>query len=320
MKLKSLSILTVLLVFFLIRVYGVESKIEEYIFSLEGKTLKDISQDEIYSLLKQDGVVLLRGLDISQEDFIEFSDRFSDSFIPYIGGAIRPIVNGNPTVSILTEKDGREPVYFHGEQYYQKVRPTTFWMYCLTPPADGGGRTLLCDGRALYYHMSSQVRVLFENNKLKYSRGIPFPKWKNIYNVCSREELENCLHILGVSYQFDKDSNVALEYVDGAIHQDHWGEEPTFINSALVILEDMKDKYPQEGSIDYVAVHFENGEKIPDWALNEIKLLIEQFKIPISWEKNDFLIFDNTRVLHAREGFNKEIRREILTRFSIHEN
>lgn len=320
MKLKSLSILTVLITLFLTKIFGVESRIEDYIFFLEGKTLKDVSRDQIYDLLKQEGIVLLRGLDISKEDFIEFSDQFSDSFIPYIGGAIRPIVNGNPTVSILTEKDGREPVYFHGEQYYQKVRPTTFWMYCLTPPVDGSGRTLLCDGRALYYHLSPQTRMLFENNKLKYSRGIPFPKWKDVYNVCSREELENCLNILEVSYQFDKDSNLALEYVDSAIHQDHWGEEPTFINSALVILEDMKDKYPKEGSIDYVAAHFENGEKIPGWALNEIKLLIDQFKIPISWEKNDFLIFDNTRVLHAREGFNMGIRREILTRFSIREN
>lgn len=173
----------------------------------EEKSIYDFSTDEIYDQLKEKGIVLLRGFDVSTRDFITFSNQFPDVFLPYQGGSVRPNVDGDPTAIIITEKDGNHSVYFHGEQYYQKIHATTFWMYAFVPPV-ADGATLLCDGRELYARLPEEIKQLFMDKKIKYSRCFPRAKWQKIYQVTSEEELELILNKQAISYFIDEESNL----------------------------------------------------------------------------------------------------------------
>ena len=288
--------------------------------SEEKKSIYDFSTDEIYERLKEKGIVLLRGFDVSTRDFIAFSNQFPDTFLPYQGGSIRPNVDKDPTAIIITEKDGNHSVYFHGEQYYQKIRATTFWMYAFIPPiADGA--TLLCDGRELYARLPEKIKQLFMKKKIKYSRYFPREKWQKIYQVTSEEELEPILNKQEINYFIDEDSNLHTTYVTEAIQQEKWANYPIFINNALEILEDMQEMHPKyhpEKSNETICVTFEDDTEIPKEVIDQIQQIIAEIKMAIRWQKNDILIFDNTRILHAREGFPENSRRELVSRLSIH--
>lgn len=289
--------------------------------SEEKKSIYDFSIDEVYKQLKEKGIVLLRGFDVSTQDFIAFSNQFPDVFLPYQGGSIRPYVDGDPTAIIITEKDGNHSVYFHGEQYYQKIHATTFWMYALIPPVSDGS-TLLCDGRELYARLPEDIKQLFTDKKIKYSRRFPYAVWQKIYNVSSEEELEAILHKQGISYSIDEDYSLHTTYVTEAIQQEKWATSPIFINNALEILEDMKEMHPKynpEKDQETICVTFEDDTEIPVEVIDCIQRIIAEIQMAVRWQKNDVLIFDNTRILHAREGFPYDSRRELVSRLSIHQ-
>lgn len=286
----------------------------------EEKNIYDFSTDEIYERLKEKGIVLLRGFDVSTRDFITFSNQFPDTFLPYQGGSVRPNVDGDPTAIIITEKDGNHPVYFHGEQYYQKIHATTFWMYAFVPPV-ADGATLLCDGRELYARLPEEVKQLFMDKKIKYSRCFPHAKWQKIYQVTSEEELEPILNKQAISYFIDEESNLHTTYITEAIQQEKWANSPIFINNALEILEDMQEMHPRynlEKTKETICVTFEDDTEIPREVIEQIQQIIAEIKMAVKWQKNDILIFDNTRILHAREGFPEDSRRELVSRLSIH--
>lgn len=288
--------------------------------SEEKKSIYDFSTKEIYEKLKEKGIVLLRGFDASIRDFIAFSNQFPDVFLPYQGGSVRPNVDGDPTAIIITEKDGCHSVYFHGEQYYQKFHPTTFWMYAFVPPiADGA--TLLCDGRELYARLPEEITQLFMGKKIKYSRCFPYSRWQKIYNVNSVEELDLILSKQEISYFIDEDHNLHTNYITEAIQQEKWGTSPIFINNALEILEDMKEmhpKYSPEKTKETICVTFEDDTEIPQEVIDQIQQIIKEIKMAVRWQKNDILIFDNTRILHAREAFPQDSHRELVARLSIY--
>jgi len=288
--------------------------------SEEKKSIYDFSTDEIYGRLKEKGIVLLRGFDVSTRDFIAFSNQFPDAFLPYQGGSIRPNVDGDPTAIIITEKDGNHSVYFHGEQYYQKIRATTFWMYAFVPPV-ADGATLLCDGRELYARLAEEIKQLFMDKKIKYSRYFPREKWQKIYQVTSVEELERILNKQWINYFIDEDSNLHTTYVTEAIQQEKWSNSPIFINNVLEILEDMQEMHPKyhpEKTKETICVTFEDNTEIPSEVIDQIQQIIAEIKMAVRWQRNDILIFDNTRILHAREGFPENSRRELVSRLSIY--
>ncbi|MGL4539779.1 MAG: TauD/TfdA family dioxygenase [Candidatus Rhabdochlamydia sp.] len=288
--------------------------------SEDKKSIYDFSTDEIYETLKEKGIVLLRGFDVSTRDFITFSNQFPDTFLPYQGGSVRPNVDGDPTAIVITEKDGNHSVYFHGEQYYQKIHATTFWMYSFIPPV-ADGATLLCDGRELYARLPEEIKQLFKDKKIKYSRCFPHTRWQKIYNVNSEEELDLILSKQGISYFIDENENLHTTYVTEAIQQEKWADSPIFINNALEILEDMEDMHPKynpEKTKETICVTFEDDTEIPKEVIDQIQRIIAEIKMAVQWQKSDVLIFDNTRILHAREAFPAESHRELVTRLSIH--
>ncbi|MCL6755997.1 Taurine catabolism dioxygenase TauD [Candidatus Rhabdochlamydia oedothoracis] len=52
--------------------------------------------------------------------------------------------------------------------------------------------------------------------------------------------------------------------------------------------------------------------------IDQIQQIIAKIKMAVKWQSNDILIFDNTRILHARKGFPENGRRELVSRLSIH--
>jgi alpha-ketoglutarate-dependent taurine dioxygenase len=60
-------------------------------------------------------------------------------------------------------------------------------------------------------------------------------------------------------------------------------------------------------------VRFEDGLKIPDDVIFELKDVTDKLTLPIAWQKGDILMIDNTRLLHGRKSFSDN-QREIYVR------
>ena len=83
-------------------------------------------------------------------------------------------------------------------------------------------------------------------------------------------------------------------------------------------MQEMHPKYNPEKTKETICVTFEDDTEIPSEVIKQIQQIIAEIKMAVRWQKNDILIFDNTRILHAREGFPEDSRRELVSRLSIH--
>jgi len=268
----------------------------------------NLDKEEIIKLFKSSGFLLIRGFDIDTEQFKKFTASLSTEFMPYIGGAYnqREAINGDKTVLSVTGANLRYAVPLHGEMYYTKNKPSLLWFYCATPPLSGG-ETTVCDGIQVYQKLSDSTKELFHTKRLKYIRSYPKFMWQEIYktddlNIVKRICQENDTY-LKVD---EKDHSITTEFVTYAITES--GKHKAFINNILPVIA---QEYVQ--GLQSSIVRFEDGLKIPDDVIFELKDVTDKLTLPIAWQKGDILMIDNTRLLHGRKSFSDN-QREIYVR------
>jgi hypothetical protein len=60
---------------------------------------------------------------------------------------------------------------------------------------------------------------------------------------------------------------------------------------------------------------FADGSEIPQALCIEIDLLARKITTPVHWQDEDFLMLDNTRVMHGRNAVSPDSERVIWSRF-----
>ena len=84
--------------------------------------------------------------------------------------------------------------------------------------------------------------------------------------------------------------------------------EVAFVNHLQIIL----DRAPQ-----ILGWSLEDGSKIPDEIMSEIREVSNKLIVDIDWENNDLCMIDNKRIMHGRRKILDDEKRDIINLQSL---
>jgi alpha-ketoglutarate-dependent taurine dioxygenase len=265
-----------------------------------------ISALDVHALIAQvrrHDFVLLRKFDVSEDGFVEFSDRFSRWFMKHAFARLRPRVGANPTVSeVLT---GTQRILVHRELAYVPFTPDLLFLHCVQPAAEGG-ETTLCNGRSLWKELSPALRRLFEDRRLRYEHRWSREIWQSFLGTTDAAEALRAIRQRPgvVDARMDEDESLWYVFLTPALVRTA-GDEPAFSNSLLNVKQ-------YETQVD-IQLSLEDGTRIPDEVCQELDARAEAICYPVPWQPSDVLIIDNRATMHGRRAFTGP--RRILSRF-----
>lgn len=252
---------------------------------------------EVDNLLKNSSLLLFRGFAIDTEKFKEFSNSICQDFLAYVGGAYsRDMINEDKTLLSVTGHKLHFAVPFHGEMYYKKYKPELLWFYCANPPLKDG-QTTICDGIEVYEHLSPKTQELLTNSQIKYMRTYIDGSWQKIYQTDNLNDLEKTCQENDLKLIVNEDMSVTTEYTCFAAIDSRCGKRKVFINNILPVIEqELEGKYHSK-------VRWEDGSKIADDVIAEIKKVTDELTFLVDWHRQDLVVFDNRRLMHGRRAF-----------------
>jgi alpha-ketoglutarate-dependent taurine dioxygenase len=267
----------------------------QQIINIDNINISNLDREEIINLFKYYGVLLFRGFENSVDTFTEFTKSLSKDFRDYTGGVLnRRVINGDATV--LSVNDFNEEIKLHGEMYYQPDIPLMVWFFC-AHPAEQDGETILCDGRQFFNELSSPLKKIFINKKLKYLGHLNKEAWQKRYKTDDLAVVVQTCKRKNLLMQINEDESIDLQYICPAIHLSRCGKYQTFINSLLPAKHRYKNR-----------LCFDDDSEITDDIVSELNEIAEKITTEISWKKGDILMVDNTRIMHGRRAFSDNQR------------
>ncbi len=255
------------------------------------------------------GAVLLRGLDLDRRGFKDFTERFLDRFMDYVGGADndRSSAYGDDN-TVLTVTGGavaKLAVPLHGEMFYTQPRPATLFFCCITPAAERG-ETTLCDGVALWNALPAAIQERFDAQKIQYRRIYDRDTWHKVYRTDDLAQVEQRCADAGLGLRARDDGGIEVTHVCHAWLPTTAGK--AFVNSIL-----------PWAAREYVAgmadseVRFEDGSELPVDMLYEIHGIADELTQNVDWQPGDVALVDNRRFMHGRRAYD-DLRRDIIMR------
>ena len=248
-----------------------------------------LDRDEVIQLYKQYGAILFRGFAFNGEQgFRTFTERFGQDF--FIHPSENRSMVGDDTVQ--TVDYGADPITVHGEFSYlpYPLRPEIGWFYCVRP-TQTGGRTTICDGTQIPEHISAEARQLLEGRRLRFRMRFQQDIWTRFFQTSSVEEVLQLLkqHSIEDSFRM-ADDILYLDHRAPALKAPRFSDKAAFVNNVIFYYD--RDE-------PSMAV-FEEDEQLSDPLIDELTRVAAGLTAEVSWQKDDLLMFDNTRMLHGR--------------------
>lgn len=183
------------------------------------------------------------------------------------------------------------------------------WFYCESGEGDYQSTTL-CDGIALFAGLRPEDQALFLNHPLCYERYHSEHFWRTQYLVDTPEALEAYLRSQDREWEWLPDQGLKTRFIASAVHLRKG--TPVFINSFLPFgLRQLRR--PEETR---ARVSFADGTPLDEALLLRVEAVAERLTRRIDWKKGDFLVIDNTRMMHGREALSTEDPRKLQVRLS----
>jgi len=180
----------------------------------------------------------------------------------------------------------------HGEFSYLPcpLRPEMGWFYCIRPPQTGG-RTTICDGTQIPKHLSAETRRLLENKRLRFRMRFQEVIWERFFQMSSVEEVLEFLKQHSIEDSFTMTDRILyLDHREAALKPPKFSAQAAFVNN-VIFYYDRNEKT--------MAV-FEEDEPLSDPLIEELTRVAAGLTAEVGWQKDDLLMFDNTRMLHGR--------------------
>jgi alpha-ketoglutarate-dependent taurine dioxygenase len=263
-----------------------------------------LDREEVIRLFKLHGAILFRGFTFGDEEgFRRFTERFGKDF--FIHPSVnRQMVGGDDTVQ--TVDYGAEPITLHGEFSYLPfpLRPEMGWFYCVRPTRRGG-QTTICDGTQIAPRLSVEARELLESRRLRFRMKFPDVIWQRFFQTGSVEEVLEFLRRHSIEEPFTmKDRILYLDHIAPGLKAPRFSDQVAFVNNTIF--------YHDRG--EKMMAVFEEGDPLSDSLVAELARVADSLTAEVSWQEQDLLMFDNTRMLHGRRRLLDE-ERIIYTRW-----
>ncbi|HIO53649.1 MAG TPA: hypothetical protein EYN26_00700 [Chromatiales bacterium] len=279
------------------------------------ESLMSLDTDELIKLYKQAGAIYFEGFDADVETFQAFSDQFSTDYMDNRGsGSFREGVKGSNDGTIQNvgyvygvEQQRTFPLPLHADRSYVKSQPEMMWFMAQKPCTCGGGQTIVSDGVAIWKAFSDHTRQAFEAAQLEYIRHYPVGEWEVLFHTKDRAEVGAYCKENDLIITFRDDGSASTSYFKHAMVTPKYADEIAFVNS-IMIQQWQEDGLNRDGAVIRM-----NGERIPDDVLEDMNDASARVTIDLNWNKGDFVMVDNTRMMHGRRAF-EDTEREVFVR------
>jgi alpha-ketoglutarate-dependent taurine dioxygenase len=280
--------------------------------------LDALHRHDVVDLFRSEGALLFRGFSADTAAFTRFSGLCCTEFSTYKGGGFRwgylnrEAVGNLDTLMTTTGSTQGFALPLHGEMYYMLRRPSVIWFFCDRPPA-AAGQTTVCDGRAIWEHLSPATRRFFDSHRIKYRRSLPDGEWQTTFQTQDPAEASEICRHNGGSFLHGPDGSITTEYLCSAVvgREDDAGGQ-VFINNLLIVYV-IEWAFKSGWVASNVAglprdeapmvVRMEDDSEIPDDVITEALQVADQLTVEVTWQAGDVLMIDNTRILHGRRAY-----------------
>ncbi|MBV1895088.1 MAG: TauD/TfdA family dioxygenase [Rhodobacteraceae bacterium] len=270
-----------------------------------------IDKQVILDAYNSSGAILIEESTLTREKFPDFTERFFEVFMEYVGGANNDrqsaLKNSKTVLTVTGGNTSKTSVPLHGEMFYMKNRPSTLFFCCIQPAAEDG-QTTLCDGVALWKALPQEFRSYFETNAISYRRKYDKDTWSKVYKTTNIEDVVQICEQIGNELMINDDGSIETVYRCHAYNDHHAGR--AFVNSILV----WAAREFIEG-IDDSNLRLIDGSKIPMDMLYQINDIAEELTLNVPWKPGSVAIVDNQRFMHGRRRY-EDTNRDIIMRLS----
>ncbi|MFC0432493.1 TauD/TfdA family dioxygenase [Kutzneria buriramensis] len=271
---------------------------------------------EAESLLAQDGAVLLRGFDIADADaFHRAVTCFGAPPLDSYRGGNTPRSSISTGVFTSTEYPARYEITLHNEMSYARQYPRRLFFGCLTP-AESGGATPVCSGRALLADLPAPVRDRFAELGVVYHQhlhgGAGLGKsWQDTFETDDKSVVDEFLTGADARFEWTADGGLRVrQHRPGVLtHPDtghavwfnqadqwHPATLPDGEGDDLLSIVDGPEDLPHW-------VTYGDGSHIPAADLAAVRAAGDRNKLAVPWRRGDLMIVDNLAALHGRQPF-----------------
>lgn len=266
----------------------------------------------IMNRLEQDGVLLLRDLDIlSSGQFAAVAaSLFGDQLLSYSNRST-PRTELKGRVYTSTEYPKEESIPQHNENAYSHEWPMKIAFLCLVA-AEQGGATPVADSRAVYKRIPAAIREKFERKGVMYVRnyssvGLP---WQEVFQVQTREEVDAYCLSHGIRARWLRDDLLRTEQVCPAVATHPHTGAPVWFNQAHLFHVSNHTPANREALLRTFGedqlprnAYYGDGEPLEDEVLDVIRSVYEGEKIAFEWRSGDLVLLDNMLYSHGRDPY-----------------
>ncbi len=252
------------------------------------ENIVDLEKEYILKNLKENGLLLLKGFDVSV-----------DTFSTFIGN-IASRITSDPARKAFTKNSqlimsGDMEMGLHLENGNSPYVPDFQFFYCQKPPKKRS-QTTYCDGVKAFQHLSKKTAELLQNRKIMYTRFIDEPRWKRYFSTELNKEVKSLDEIkpfLPEDTQVTEHDNGRIEWRvrRHAVYIDPMSQLPVQAHCVLA----------PSVNYDIPRVTWSDGSLINPSIISEIVESCERETYPIGLEDGDVAILNNHRVMHGRE-------------------
>jgi hypothetical protein len=225
------------------------------------------------------------------------------------GGSLRQVINKDGDKTILSvaynyNEDGQAQedqktfgLPLHADRSYTNSQPPLMWFHCMVP-AKNDGQTTIADGTLLYDRLSARSKDVFENNQVDYVRTYADGEWQLWANTKDIEKVKAYCKANDIGLTITPEKAVLTHSLRYAVVKPRWTDKKAFVNS-IPIVEWQAEEFKTGRSI----VQMADGTPIPEDVRADMWKVCEDNTHDIAWNSGDFVMIDNTRMMHGRRSF-----------------
>ncbi|UZS66438.1 TauD/TfdA family dioxygenase [Pseudomonas syringae] len=287
--------------------------------------LADLDTDAVKQAMKESGVVLFRGFDVSIADFEQFTLKFAARMVPNretyatrLNAKFRDRedVSGDSLTATVNLHKG--PIGWHSEDCHLPTSPNILFLYCERPPLRGGA-TLLTDGIEIFASSEEQIRDYLTRHEFCHTWTFPIEMGALLLGV-PPDQVETTANGLkdtlaeGQKLEIDiKEGMITVTFTEPMARTPRWSTQKAFCTRVLLYRVLLETRLREGAALSVIKP--EPGDEIED-IFRVLDALAYLHAYHHHWKAQDLLMFDNTRFMHARAPIQDDNRR-ILCRMCI---
>ncbi|RBQ20688.1 TauD/TfdA family dioxygenase [Spongiactinospora rosea] len=279
---------------------------------LDAREWLSSSGDTLARLRAEHGAVLLRGFTpLDAAGLAELATALTGGLRDYDNRSTpRQRVDGNVFTS--TEYPPDQTIPAHNEMSYTASWPSTLFLTCLVPAAEGG-ETPVADSARVHSRLPAETRERFERDGVMYVRNFGHGldlSWQEVFQTEDRDEVDAYCANNGIQVEWLGGERLRTRHVvQATITSRATGERVWFNQAHLFHVSSLPEGVRRELLESFAEdelprnAMYGDGSPLDPEHLAQIRAAYDAEEIALPWRTGDVMIVDNEQFSHGRRPY-----------------